>query len=153
MPALTRRAAFAALAFAGIALAAPAVAEKPGIFAVDGVAVRGYDVVAYFTLGKPTPGRAEYAHAWQGATWRFANAEHLAAFKADPQKYAPQYGGYCAYGVSQGYAVPIDPNAWRIVNGKLYLNFNATVQSRWVQDIPGYVRAADGKWPNVEVKK
>jgi YHS domain-containing protein len=145
----TRRLALAGIVAAGALAALPAGAEKPDIFAPDGIAVRGYDVVAYFTLGKPTPGKAEFSHAWKGATWRFANAAHRDAFKAEPAKYAPQYGGYCAYGVSQGVAVPVDPTAWRIVEGKLYLNFNASVQTKWAQDIPGYVGTADKNWPAV----
>lgn len=149
MLAMTRRLTLAAIIAASGFVAGPAAAEKPDIFAIDGIALRGYDVVAYFTLGRPTPGKAEFSHAWKGATWRFATAEHRDAFKADPMKYAPQYGGYCAYGVSQGYAVPVDPTAWRIVNGKLYLNFNAGVQSKWAQDIPGYVDTADRQWPAV----
>ncbi len=148
---MTRRfALFVSLSLAALSLGtAPARAEKPAIFAVDGVAIRGYDPVAYFTLGRPTKGSPTYAHAWKGATWHFATAEHRDLFKAAPEKYAPQYGGYCAYGVSYGAAPPIDPEAWRIVEGKLYLNYSKSVQATWEKDIPGYIRKADANWPAV----
>jgi YHS domain-containing protein len=137
-------------AFAAFGLgASPARAEKPEIFAVGGVAIRGYDPVAYFTLGRPTKGSPSLAYAWKGASWHFATAEHRDLFKAAPEKYAPQYGGYCAYGVSYGAAPEIDPEAWRIVNGKLYLNYSKAVQARWEQDIPGFIKKADANWPSV----
>jgi YHS domain-containing protein len=126
-----------------------AAAEKPAVFASEGAAIRGYDPVAYFTAGKPVKGSPQFTLQWNGATWHFASAANRDAFRAEPAKYAPQYGGYCAYGAAQGYAVQTDPAAWRIVDGKLYLNYNAAVQSRWVQDIPGYIKAADKNWPHV----
>ena len=126
-----------------------ALAGKPPVFATSDGAIRGYDPVAYFTVGKPTRGSAEFTVDYQGATYRFANAENLAAFQADPAAYAPQYGGYCAYAVSQGYTASTVPEAWRIVDGKLYLNYSTGVQKRWNQDIDGHIRAADANWPSV----
>lgn len=126
-----------------------AFAGKPAVFATDEGAIRGYDPVAYFKLGKPTMGSAEFSTEWQGATYRFANAEHLAAFQADPEAYAPQYGGYCAYAVSQGATAPIDPQAWAIADGKLYLNYSPGVQRRWKMNAAGYIRDADANWPAV----
>ncbi len=126
-----------------------ALAEKPPIFAADGLAIRGYDPVAYFTEGKPVAGDPRFTHEWRGAKWRFATAANRDAFKADPAKYAPQYGGYCAFGTAQGYAVPTDPHAWRIVDGKLYLNYNIQVRERWQSDIPGFITRADENWPAV----
>ena len=148
---MTRRLALLlAAAVAAIGLGAPpAAAEKPEVFAVDGVAIRGYDPVAYFTLGRPTKGAPAYTHTWRGAAWHFATAEHRDLFKAAPEKYAPQYGGYCAYGVSYGAAPPIDPAAWRIVDGRLYLNYSKSVQAVWEKDIPGFIRKADANWPAV----
>ena len=113
------------------------------------VAVEGYDVVAYFTDGKAVRGDNDFEHEWMGATWRFASAAHRDAFAKDPGKYAPQYGGYCAFGVSRGYAVGIDPDAWKIVDGKLYLNYNAEVQQTWLGDVPGHIRKANENWPKV----
>ena len=84
-----------------------------------------------------------------GAKWLFSSAEHRDAFAKEPEKYAPQYGGYCAYGVSQGYAVKIEPDAWTIVNGKLYLNYDRGVQKTWEKDLPGYIAKADKNWPGV----
>ena len=94
-------------------------------------------------------GSAAFEHKWKGATWRFANAKNLEAFKADPEAYAPQYGGYCAWAVSQGYTASADPSAWRIVGKKLYLNYNREVQQNWEKDAAGNIVKADGNWPKV----
>jgi len=130
-----------------IPLALPAAAQQYNT--PRGLALQGYDVVAYFTDGRPVRGSASYVHRWQNAEWRFASAAHRDAFAADPERYAPQYGGFCAYGVAQGYRVDIDPTAWRIVDGRLYLNYNHSVNRTWAQDIPGYVRTADQNWPRL----
>jgi YHS domain-containing protein len=108
-----------------------------------------YDAVAYFTSGKPVEGSKAFEYKYKGVTWRFASADNLAAFKADPTKYAPQYGGYCAWAVSQGYTAKGDPKAWKIVNGKLYLNYNLDIQKKWEQDVPGLVAKGDSNWPKV----
>lgn len=125
--------------------------EKKGLFGYEasGVAIRGYDTVAYFTEGKPLDGSDEFTTEWEGATWRFASQEHLDLFVAEPDKYAPQYGGYCAYGVAQDSLVKIEPHLWTIVDGKLYLNYNESVQSSWEQDIPAFITSADGKFENL----
>ncbi len=132
------------------ASAASAAAKEPvytGTF--SSLAVSGYDPVAYFIEGRPVEGRKAFEFEWNGATWRFADADNLAAFQADPEKFAPQYGGYCAWAVSQGYTASTDPEAWRIVDGKLYLNYSKSVQSTWVQDIPGNIAKANRNWPGV----
>ena len=134
---------------AGFGAAGPARSAEPTVFATGGLAIRGYDPVAYFVDGKPVRGNAEFAHAWNGAIWHFASAENRDRFKSEPAKYAPQYGGYCAYAVSKGYVAPIDPTAWRIVDGKLYLNYNADIQKVWSSDIPGYIGRANANWPKV----
>jgi YHS domain-containing protein len=113
------------------------------------LAVGGYDPVAYFETGKPVRGLSVHTTDWKGAAFRFATPEALAKFRADPARYAPQYGGYCAWAVSQGYRAKGDPRYWRIVGGKLYLNYNAEVQQRWEADIPGFVAKADRNWPGV----
>ncbi len=115
----------------------------------DGRAIRGTDPVAYFTQSSPVVGKAEFTHEWSGANWLFATAENRDLFAANPEKYAPQYGGYCAWAVSQGATAPIDPQAWKIVDGKLYLNLNKKIQTRWEQDIPGNIAKADSNWPGV----
>lgn len=126
-----------------------AMAGEPLVFATDEGAIRGYDPVAYFKVGVPTHGSDQFTAEWQGATFRFANADNLAAFKGDPAAYAPQYGGYCAYALSKGAIAGTVPEAWSIVNGKLYLNYSTAVQQRWRQDIPGNIRAANANWPAV----
>lgn len=132
-----------------LALAPLLVSGEPVNRGLLGTAVKGTDVVAYFTQGRPVPGSEEHEVEWNGATWRFSSAAHKALFAKDPRKYAPQYGGFCAFGVSRGYTVGIDPAAWRIVNGKLYLNYNAAVQAEWVKDIPGHIARADRNWPKI----
>jgi hypothetical protein len=139
------------------ALAAPALAllpraaraETPEIFAPDGVALGGTDPVAYFTEGRPVRGRPEHALIWRGATWHFASAANRAAFEADPRAHAPQFGGWCAWAVAEGYTAPTDPGAWAIEGGRLYLNFDRRVQRRWERDIPGHIARAEANWPAV----
>ena len=115
----------------------------------QGLAIRGTDPVAYFTEGGPVAGSSEFTYTWGNATWQFASAENRDLFAANPEQYAPQYGGFCAWAVSQGYTASIDPDAWRIVDGKLYLNFSRGVQRRWERDIPGNINQADANWPGV----
>jgi YHS domain-containing protein len=111
-------------------------------------ALDGYDPVAYFTRGEPTRGSAEITHEWNGATWHFASAENLAAFQADPARYAPQFGGYCATAVSGGYVARTQPEAWDIVDGKLYLNYDTDVREQWRADREAKIRAAEAHWAN-----
>ncbi|MEO0409704.1 MAG: YHS domain-containing (seleno)protein [Cyanobacteria bacterium P01_A01_bin.135] len=119
------------------------------VFAEDGVAIRGADPVAYFTQGEYVSGSANYTYDWGGATWQFASAENRDLFASSPNEYAPQYGGFCAWAVSEGYTAPVDPTAWEIVDGKLYLNFDQRIQRRWQRDIPGHIARADQNWPSV----
>lgn len=116
----------------------------------SGLALKGYDPVAYFTAGKPTPGKPEFTAVHEGATYRFASAENLAAFQKDPARYAPQYGGWCAYGVAKGGKFDVDPQVWKVVDGKLYLNFNPGVGRTWSQDIPGYLKRSEAEWPKIK---
>ncbi|MEZ5956859.1 MAG: YHS domain-containing (seleno)protein [Hyphomonadaceae bacterium] len=143
-----------AMAFAASALsfsASPAYADQAPVYTglLSRVAVSGYDPVAYFTDGRPVRGSERFRINHQGYEYRFASAEHLAAFRAGPSRYLPQYGGYCAWAVSQGYTASGNPNNWRIVDGKLYLNYNDEIQGRWEQDIPGHIRRANANWPSV----
>jgi YHS domain-containing protein len=126
-----------------------ASAKPPVIYAEDGIAIKGIDPVAYFNQGSPVPGSSEFEYEWEGVTWRFANAENRNLFINEPDQYAPQYGGYCAWAVAQGNLAPIDPNAWSIVDHKLYLNFNKEIQQRWQQDIPGNIAKANANWPEI----
>lgn len=118
-------------------------------FKGPGLAVHGYDVVAYFTQNTPTLGRAKYSAVHKDARYRFASKEHLDAFKADPEAYVPQYGGYCAFGVSVGAKFDGNPRRWKIVGGKLYLNLNEDVRNTWLKDIPGNIKKADGNWKKI----
>ncbi len=112
-------------------------------------AVGGYDTVSYFSDTGPVKGEKDFSFDYNGVTWLFSNVENLELFKADPAKYAPQYGGYCAWAASQNNLAPGDPSYWKIVDGKLYLNYSAKVQSDWEKDIPGFIRKADQNWPEL----
>ena len=123
-----------------------------GVFAAsintnaEGVALKGYDAVAYFTQNQAVMGKSEIQDEWMGVRWYFANEEHKQAFIKNPEKYAPQYGGYCAFAVSQGSKADIDPDAWTVIDGKLYLNVNQAVRTRWLQNSAVYIQKADENW-------
>jgi YHS domain-containing protein len=102
--------------------------------------------VAYFTGGKPVKGQDTFTYEWMGAKWKFASQAHLDLFKTSPEKYAPQYGGYCAYGVSQDNLVSIEPDKFTVEGGKLYLNLDADVQAKWLKNPAGYIKQADAKF-------
>ncbi len=129
--------------------------EKSGLFGYkpSGIAVRGYDTVAYFTLGKPVEGSDDYTTEWSGALWKFSSREHLDLFVGDPEKYAPQYGGYCAYGVAVGDLVKIEADLWTILDGKLYLNYNNKLNNRWKKDTAGYIEKADASFERLLKEK
>jgi len=139
-------------AAAALLVLAGAAGAAETVFAENGVAIRGADPVAYFAQGKATKGDTAFEHAWMGATWRFASAANRDAFRADPAKYAPQYGGWCAWAVSQNYTAPIDPEAWKIVGGRLFLNYSKSVQGRWALDESGNIAKGDRNWPGLKTK-
>ena len=136
---------------AALSLARPVrAAEAPvytGLF--SNLALGGYDPVAYFTQGHPVEGSSSLTTEYEGATWRFAGQENLDRFLADPDAFAPRYGGYCAYAAAKGDAVSADPEIWRIVDGRLYLNYDQDVQKLWDKDVPGFIAEADGNWPGI----
>ena len=105
--------------------------------------------ISLVTEGRPVEGSSDHSHEWMGATWLFSSAENKQLFIDDPEKYAPQYGGYCAYAVSKGTTASTDPTAWKIVDGKLYLNYSHDVQKKWATDIPGNIMKADENWPQI----
>lgn len=123
--------------------------SSPLFYQENGIAIRGTDPVAYFRQGQAVAGSPQFTHRWGNATWQFSSAENRDLFAQNPEKYAPEYGGYCAWAVSQGYTAPTAPNAWKIVNGKLYLNYNRRVQRSWERDIPGHIYRANRNWPGV----
>lgn len=131
-----------------VAMAPAAFAEAPiytGRF--NNVAVQGYDAVAYFTDGAPVKGSASFSTEYMGATFQFASQANLDTFLGDPAAYAPQYGGYCAWAMSRGDFAKGDARRWRIVDGKLYLNYSKSVQEKWLADIPGFIEKANTAWP------
>ncbi|WP_422132676.1 YHS domain-containing (seleno)protein [Endozoicomonas sp. ALD040] len=112
-------------------------------------AVSGYDPVAYFTDSKPVKGSDKFSTRYKGATWYFSSEEHKKLFLESPEKYAPQYGGYCAWAVAQGKTASADPQQWTIEDGKLYLNYNSSVQKKWLKDKKNLINKADDNWPKV----
>ena len=114
-----------------------------------GFAIQGFDPVAYFAEARPRHGAVTHAYEWQGARWLFVSEANRALFAAAPERFAPMYGGFCAYGVAGGYKVAIDPNAWAIVDGRLYLNYSMAVQRSWQTDVPGFIAKADAAWPGL----
>ncbi|ADZ71043.1 YHS domain-containing (seleno)protein [Polymorphum gilvum] len=134
-----------ALTLAGL----PALADDITTYVKDGAALGGTDPVAYFTQGKPVQGSEAHTFTYDDVTWTFATAENRDAFAADPQKYAPQYGGWCATGASFGVKIPIDPAKWQIVDGKLYLNAHDGAQQRFKSDTANVIRSADENWPKI----
>lgn len=149
MPAKFSRRGLLALLPATLAVPHLALAKSPPVYTELGIAVDGSDVVAYFTEGRPVAGKPDITLDWRGASWRFASAANRDTFIASPERYAPQYGGYCAYAMSEGYIAPTVPEAWRIVDGKLYLNFSVRVLRIWERDIPGRIARGNANWPGV----
>jgi YHS domain-containing protein len=135
---------FALLAFNGV---------SQQIFQTSEGAIKGYDPVAYFTDKKPVKGKKQFTYRWQDATWYFASQAHLDLFKASPEKYAPQFGGFCAYGVSRNYKVKIEPEAWTILDDKLYLNYDLDVSKTWNKDPAGYIKKANANWAKLKDEK
>lgn len=117
-----------------------------------GLVIRGYDPVAYFTEGRPVPGRPDLSMEYKGGKYLFANAGNRDAFKANPEKYIPRYGGYCAYGVAKGKKFDIDPSSWRIVEGKLYVLLNPSILQEWSTDTKEYLRRSEENWPLIRTK-
>jgi YHS domain-containing protein len=115
-----------------------------------GVAIKGYDVIGYFDEKRPVKGSPEFKKEYQGVTYLFASAAHRDRFSADPESYLPQYGGYCAYGMAKGHKAPIDPEAWSVIGGRLYLNYNTDVRKDFSKDTTRYIEDANKNWPKLK---
>lgn len=129
------------------------VAQQSETFVKSGIAIQGYDPVAYFKESKPVKGDERFILKWNDANWLFSSQQNLDSFKLNPSKFAPQYGGYCAYGMSEGHKAPTDPDAWTIVNDKLYLNYNTKVKGFWKKDQAKRIEDADKNWPGLKNKE
>ena len=128
-------------------------AQKSAVFVADGAAIRGYDAVAFFKESKPVLGDKKFVYTWNTAEWFFANQENLDAFKASPEKYAPQFGGYCAYGTADGHKAPTEIDTWTVLNDKLYFNYNKKVQEYWKKDQTNLIKKAEKKWELIKDKE
>lgn len=135
-----------------IFLFAPALSYANEVYVTDGVAIHGYDAVAYFTEHKPVKGTSQFTASYQGATFQFSSQPNRDAFVRNPERYAPQYGGYCAYGLARGYKATTEPQAFTIVDEKLYLNYNDEIMKTWRGDTAGYIEKADANWDTVRQK-
>lgn len=142
---------FLVLITAALLATASALASEPPVYTgfLSNTGAGGYDTVNYFETGEPAKGSADFTAQHKGATWRFASAENLARFKDNPERYAPAYGGYCAWAVSQGYLAKGDPKHWSIRQGRLYLNYNKSVHDTWLQSPDTFIHQADANWPGV----
>lgn len=146
----SRPALLAGLAFLVLLLVPAAFADEPEIYTGrNGLAVGGYDTVAYFSQGEPVKGSKDFTSDYKGATWRFSSQENLETFEADPGAFAPRYGGYCAWAMAMGNLAKANPKFWHIHKGALYLNINGSIQKKWLKDIPGFIAKADGNWPGI----
>jgi hypothetical protein len=134
----------------GLIVTALVAGSKPQVNTTSrGLAMDGYDAVSYVIDGKPTRGSARFEMRWNGAIWRFATPANRDAFQQQPARFAPQFGGYCAYAVSRGYTANGDPRVWKVVDGRLYLNYSTSAQALWEKDIPGNIAKGRGNWPSV----
>jgi len=149
---------FLLLSFAiGLAISFTACAKTESVKIVnttnENVAIKGYDTVAYFAENSAVKGDPKFEFVWNGAKWLFSNAENLEKFKANPEQYAPQFGGYCSFAVSIGYTADGDPNAWKIVDGKLYLNYSPKVKEMWEAEQPQRIKDGEKNWKEFQTKK
>jgi YHS domain-containing protein len=135
---------------AAILLLACSNRNNSEIFVVDGKAIRGYDAVAFHLNHKAVIGNSANIHNWKGADWQFSSQAYLDSFKRNPDKYAPQYGGYCAYGTAEGHKAPTATETWMVKEGKLYFNYNNEVKQIWLKDQQGYIIKADKLWPKIK---
>ncbi|MEP1095411.1 MAG: YHS domain-containing (seleno)protein [Cyclobacteriaceae bacterium] len=137
------------LAIALTIIISPSFAQKAQTFSTKDGAIKGYDPVAYFKNQAAVKGSDEYSFEWNEAVWRFSSEENLTAFKENPEEFAPQFGGYCAYAVSQGYTYRVNPEAWKIVDGKLYLNYSQGIKKKWEANQVEFIKKGNTNWPKV----
>ncbi len=126
------------------------IAQKGAIFSTKDGAIHGYDPVAYFVEQAPVKGNEKYSLVWEGAVWYFASEENKERFEVNPEKYTPQYGGYCAYAVANGYTAKTDPTAWSIVDDRLFLNYNKSIQKKWDNNREAFIDQADKNWQSIK---
>ncbi|MEM7441669.1 MAG: YHS domain-containing (seleno)protein, partial [Pseudomonadota bacterium] len=149
---LLRQLAAATVLIAAASTASAAALKQDEIWTdMHGRALKGYDAVAYHLERKPVRGEEVYELEWKGAKWLFSTAENMEKFRADPERWAPQYGGYCAWGIAKDRVVGINPTIFRIFDDKLYLNLNMKVHKEWLGSHHGFRARADDKWPDILV--
>lgn len=128
-------------------------AQKAEVFQKNGAAIAGYDVVAFFDEAKPVKGNESYSYQWRDAKWLFSSAKNLEAFRNNPEAFAPQYGGYCAFGMSEGHKAPTEVGTWTLTGNKLYFNYNSKVKELWLKDRDRHIEKADANWPDLKHKE
>ena len=148
---------FLMIVLVGIAVALAACSKTETAVGIntgsDGLAIKGFDAVAYFAVDNAVKGNAKYEYVWNGAKWLFSSEENMKKFQADPETYAPQFGGYCSFAVSEGYTADGDPEAWKVVDGKLYLNYNKKVREKWEQNQNERIEKGASNWKSFQTKK
>ncbi len=141
----------------GISILAANCSKTEGVKLVnttaENIAIKGYDTVAYFADNGAVKGNPQYEFVWNGAKWLFSSKDNLEKFKSNPEQYAPQFGGYCSWAVSHGYTADGDPEAWKVVDGKLYLNYNQKVKEKWEAEQPKLIEDGKKNWQEFKVKK
>jgi YHS domain-containing protein len=123
--------------------------KDPVVYSTDNGAIDGYDPVAFFTDSAAVKGDKQFSTEWNGATWSFSSPQNRDLFTANPEKFAPQYGGYCAYGTADGHLSPTQADTWTILDGRLFFNYNQKVKEKWMEDTKGYIEKADRNWPDL----
>lgn len=133
-----------------ISVSTSGLAQSSEVFQKEGIAINGYDAVAFFTEQKPSKGDKEFKHSYKNVDWLFSSLSNIELFKASPEKYAPQYGGYCAFGAADGHKAPTQADTWTILNDKLYFNYNTKVKAMWNKDMQTNIEKADNNWSKVK---
>lgn len=130
-------------------VSALAIGQKTVIYQNEDGAIKGYDPVAYFNANKALKGDKNISYEWMNATWYFTSEENLELFKRSPEKFIPQYGGYCSYAVAKGYTAKVDPTSWKVIDGKLYLSYNQSIMKNWENYQDKYIEEANDNWPEI----
>ena len=133
-----------------VALAATPIFAGTEVYSKNGMAIEGYDPVAYFTQSKAVRGKSEFSSSYLGATFLFSSKDNKNLFESNPKKYAPEFGGHCAWAASQGYIAKSDPRAWTVHGGKLYLNYNKSIRKKWLRNIDSNIAKGDANWPSLK---
>ena len=136
-----------------LSISVAAIAQTSEVYQKDGIAINGYDAVAFFTEKMPVKGDRQFKYSYKNVDWLFSSSDNKELFKTSPEKYAPQYGGYCAFGTADGHKAPTQVNTWTIADDKLYFNYNMKVKDMWIKNMQPNIEKADKNWPTIKDSK